>query len=69
MNWKEILKTIQAIGQRYTVDGKIYHFAPEHIEEYKKELNNPYFREGTPVEQKKRIALRNVVKKFGLQPR
>ena len=30
------------MGQRFTVDGKSYHFSPEHIKEYKKEYNNPH---------------------------
>lgn len=68
MNWQEVLKTIQAIGQRFMVDGKQYHFSPEHIEEYRKEYNSPYL-QGADVKMRKRIAKRNVVKKFGLQPK
>ena len=68
MSWRNILKTIRVIGKVYTVDGKQYHFSPEHIEEYNKEFNNPYL-QGKNVEMKKRIALRNVVRKFGLQPK
>tara|TARA_R110001592_G_scaffold64636_6_gene198563 strand:+ start:6609 stop:6815 length:207 start_codon:yes stop_codon:yes gene_type:complete len=65
MSWQEILKSIRAIGQRFTVDGKTYHLSPEQIEEYKKEYNNPHLSE-KDSETKKRIALRNVVRKYGL---
>ena len=68
MSWQEVVKTIRAIGQRFTIDGKIYHFSPEHIEEYKKEHNNPHL-SGRDNETKKRIALRNVVRKYGLNPK
>ena len=65
MSWKDIVKTIRAIGQRFTVDGKTYHLSPEQIEQYKKEYNNPHL-SGRDSETKKRIALRNVVRKYGL---
>jgi hypothetical protein len=68
MSWQEVVKTIRAIGQRFTIDGKTYHFSPEHIEEYKKEQNNPHL-SGRDNETKKRIALRNVVRKYGLNPK
>tara|TARA_R110000850_G_scaffold82809_2_gene177731 strand:+ start:873 stop:1079 length:207 start_codon:yes stop_codon:yes gene_type:complete len=68
MSWKEIVKTTRSVGQRFTVDGKSYHFSPEHIKEYKKEYNNPHL-SSSDVETKKRIALRNVVRNFGLKPK
>ena len=44
------------------------HLQHEHIKEYKKEYNNPHL-SSSDVETKKRIALRNVVRNFGLKPK
>jgi len=51
---------------RYSVDGKTYQFSPEQVDEYKKEYNNPYL-SSKDHNTKKRIALRNIVRRFGLQ--
>ncbi len=67
MSWKVVLKNKRkAIGMRYSVDGKTYQFSPEQVDEYKKEYNNPYL-SSKDHNTKKRIALRNIVRRFGLQ--
>jgi hypothetical protein len=65
LQWFQILK-IKIIGKKFSVDGKTYHFNPEQVKEYKKEYNNPYISQ-TSSESKKRIALRNVIRKFNIQ--
>ena len=65
MEWFQILK-IKIIGSKFFVDGKTYHFNPEQVKEYKKEYNNPLISH-VSNDSKKRIALRNVIRKYNIR--
>lgn len=65
MGWFNILK-MGVIGTIYVVDGKQYHFSPQDIERYEEVYKQTY---GNTPEQKKRIALRNVIRERNIQPR
>lgn len=65
MGWFDILK-MGVIGTVYTVDGKRYHFSPQDVERYKQVYEQTY---GNTTEQRKRIALRNVIRERNIQPR
>ena len=38
--WKDILKRLQTIGKLVQSDRKYYRFAPNHIDDYKQEIQN-----------------------------
>jgi hypothetical protein len=65
LQWFQILK-IKIIGKKFSVDGKTYHFNPEQVKEYKKEYNNPLISRADS-NSKKRIALRNVIRKYNIR--
>ena len=65
MGWFSILK-MGVIGTIYVVDGKKYHFSPEDIERYEEILSKTQARN---PEQRKRIALRNVIRERNIQPK
>ena len=65
LQWFQVLKT-QIIGKKFSVDGKNYHFNPEQVKEYKKEYNNPLISQ-VSNDSKKRIALRNVIRKYNIR--
>jgi hypothetical protein len=65
LRWFQVLKT-QIIGKKFTVDGKTYHFNPQQVTEYKKEYNNPLISRADN-NSKKRIALRNVIRRYNIR--
>ena len=65
MQWFQVLKN-KVIGKKFRVDGKTYHFNPQQVEEYKKEYNNPLISRADG-NSKKRIAIRNVVRKYNIR--
>lgn len=54
------------IGTVVVVDGKKYHFSPDDVERYKQIYQQTV---GRDPKQKKRIALRNVIRERGIQPK
>ena len=61
----DILK-MGVIGTVFIVDGKKYHFNPDDVERYKQVYRETM---GSDPQQKKRIALRNVIRERGIQPK
>lgn len=56
------------MGVRFKVDGKNYQLMDEQLQELKREMKDPYL-QGNNKDRIKRIALRRVIRKFGLQPK
>lgn len=61
----DILK-MGVIGTVVVVDGKKYHFSPDDVERYKQIYQQTV---GRDPKQKKRIALRNVIRERNIQPK
>ena len=68
MSWTSILKRPRQMGVRFKVDGKNYQLMDEQLQELKREMKDPYL-QGNNKDRIKRIALRRVIRKFGLQPK